>query len=152
MTKFGQVVAYDEEKGIATIQYTRPDACGKCGACGAQNHQGAISLKAECKTGDWVRVEHPDGRFLQATALAFALPLGGLLAGLILGYLAGGRTEGGALLGAALGLAAALLALWLNEKRIKGRPEWTPRVSQVYDHKPSQEDLNCDGSPTAFQR
>lgn len=152
MTKFGQVIAYDEDKGIATIEYTRPDACAKCGACGAQSHRGVITLKADCKAGDWVRVEHPDGRFLQATALAFVLPLGGLLAGLTLGYLAGKGSDGPVLLGGALGLGLALLALWLNEKRIKGRPEWTPRVAQVYGQKPSKEDLNCDGNPTAFQR
>jgi positive regulator of sigma E activity len=152
MTKFGQVLAYDENKGIATIGYSRPDACEKCGACGAQSHQGSITLKVECRPGDWVRVELPQERFLQATAFAYVLPLIGLLGGLALGFLGGGGADGPTLLGGCAGLGISLLLLWLNEKRIQGRPEWTPRVTQVYHEKPSLEDLRCDGKPTAFQR
>ena len=118
MTKFGQVLAYNENTGIAAIGFNRPDACEKCGACGAQSHQGTIELKADCKPGDWVRVELPQGRFLQATALAYVLPLAGLLGGLLLGFLGGGGADGPTLLGGGLGLGISLLLLWLNEKRI----------------------------------
>lgn len=84
MIKFGQVQAYDKTTGEATIVYMRPDACAKCGACGGGGKSRSIRLKADCAVGDWVKVELPDGRFLGATALAYALPLACFLLGLFL--------------------------------------------------------------------
>ena len=86
MIKFGQVQAYDKTTGEATIVYMRPDACAKCGACGGGGKSRSIRLKADCAVGDWVKVELPDGRFLGATALAYALPLACFLLGLPLVY------------------------------------------------------------------
>lgn len=146
MTKFGQVKAYDTEKGVATIAYVRPDACAKCGACGSLSQTGTIELKADCKVGDWVRVELPEGRFMQATAVAYVVPLLGLLAGLGLGWLLGGGSDGASMLGAGLGLGLALAALRLNELRIKGKPEWTPRVTEVFAERPTVEDIGCNGN------
>ena len=97
MIKFGQVQAYDKTTGEATIVYMRPDACAKCGACGGGGKSRSIRLKADCAVGDWVKVELPDGRFLGATALAYALPLACFLLGLFLGYsLSGGMGAVGA--------------------------------------------------------
>ena len=63
MTKFGQVVHYNEANGMSTIEFARPEACAKCGACGSQSQTGTVTLQAQCKVGDWVRVEYPEGRF-----------------------------------------------------------------------------------------
>lgn len=144
MTKFGQVSAYHVQTHTATIVYARPDACEKCGACGSASQKGVIELKAECKVGDWVRVELPEGRFLKAIALSYALPLAGLMAGLLLGQWLGGR-DGTALLGAAIGLALALVVLFLSDRRIRGRAEWTPRVTDIYAEKPTLEAIGCEG-------
>ena len=88
MTKFGEVIGYDPQSGVAVIRYTRPEACAKCGACGGKAQETVIRLKTTeaCRVGNWVKVELPDGRFLHAAALAYAVPLGLLLAGLLLGY------------------------------------------------------------------
>ena len=145
MIKFGQVQAYNFKTGEATIAYVRPDACAKCGACGTQSHTGAITLKADCAVGDWVKVELPDGRFMTATALAYALPLAGFLIGLFAGYALSGGSEPWALAGSAAGLGACLLGLRLHERRINGRPEWTPRVTAVYASKPDMDDIGCGG-------
>lgn len=145
MTKFGQVQAYDEKTGEATIVYIRPDACAKCGACGSMNRTGSICLKADCKAGDWVRVELPDGRFMKATLLAYVLPLAGFLIGLFLGYLFSGGQELWALLGSVIGLGLCAAALRLTDKRISGRAEWTPYVSAVYHEKPGMDDIGCGG-------
>lgn len=146
MTKFGQVQAYDEKTGEATIVYIRPDACAKCGACGSQSQTGSIRLKADCAAGDWVRVELPDGRFMKATLLAYVLPLLGFLFGLFLGYFLSGGRELWALLGSLLGLGLCAAVLRLTEKRISGRSEWTPYVSAVYHQKPEMEDIGCGGA------
>lgn len=145
MIKFGQVQAYDAETGEATVTYVRPDACAKCGACGTLNQNGTIRLKADCAVGDWVRVELPDGRFMTATTLAYTVPLVGLLAGLFLGYFLSGAQELWALLGSLIGLGVCVLSLRLVEKRINGRPEWTPRITAVYHEKPEMDDIGCGG-------
>ena len=80
MTKFGRVTAFDASSGMATIVYERPQACEKCGACSGRGYTGTLVIQAHCAVGDWVRVELPDGRFLGASALAYVLPLCGLLA------------------------------------------------------------------------
>ena len=146
MIKFGQVTAYNEKTGVATITYIRPEACAKCGACGSLTQTGSIDLKANCKTGDWVKVELPDGRFMHATALAYLIPLIGFLAGLFAGYYAGGESELWAVVGSLIGLGLCLLFLKLNEKRIAGKPEWTPHVAEVYAERPDGLDaIGCSG-------
>jgi len=145
MIKFGQVTAYDEHRRTATISYIRPDACEKCRGCGSMSQTGSITLKAECKVGDWVKVELPDGRFLSATVMAYAVPLVTFLAGLLLGYQLSGQNELIALLASLGGLGAGVVCIRLCEKHISGKPEWTPRITQTYDHKPDIGDLGCGG-------
>ncbi len=143
MTKFGQVYEYDKNKGIASIRFERPEACKKCGACGAGTQTGTITLKGDCKIGDWVRVEFPEGRFLEATTIAYVIPLLGLFAGLGLGWLLGGGNDLGMLLGALAGLGLSVGVLYLVEKRVSGKPEWTPRITAVYDTLPTEEEIGC---------
>ena len=145
MTKFGQVVSYNGDTGVATVRYARPDACDKCGACGGGGRQQTIELKAQCKEGDWVRVELPDGQFLRATALAYVIPLLCFFAGLLLGYFLSGKQETAALLSSAVGLGVGVLFLRLTETKVAGKREWTPTVTAVYDQKPEIGDIGCDG-------
>ena len=145
MVKFGLVTAYDEQSGEATVQYARPDACEKCGACGASGRQETLRLKAECKPGNWVKVELPDGTFLSAAAIAYVIPLVCFFIGLFAGHLLSGGRETPALLGSALGLGVGVLFLRLAEGKIKNKPGWTPRVVAVYDDKPALEQIGCGG-------
>ena len=146
MIKFGRVTAYDDKTGIATIAYERPEACAKCGGCGSMSQTGTIELKAKCEVGNWVKVVLPDGRFMAATLVAYIIPLICFLAGLFAGYLLSGRSELWAVIGSLLGIGVSLLVLRLNEKRIAGKPEWTPHVEAVYETKPFMDDLGCDGA------
>jgi positive regulator of sigma E activity len=143
MTKFGLVYKYNDARHIASIRFERPDACKKCGACGTKAQTGTIDLKGECKVGDWVRVEYPEGRFLEATAIAYVVPLAGLLIGLGLGWLLGNGGDPGMLIGALLGLGVSAGILYLVERRISGRPEWTPYIAEVYDELPTAEEIGC---------
>ena len=143
MIKFGQVYEYNAETKMADIHFDRPDACKKCGACGSGSQQGTITLKADCKVGDWVRVEMPEGRFLEATAIAYVIPLVGLLAGIGLGWLVGAGKDGWMLMGALAGLAIAVGILYLVDKRVSGRPEWTPHVTAVYEELPDEQQIGC---------
>ena len=58
------------------------------------------------------------------------------MAGMAIAYMASGKNELWALAGSVAGLGAGLLCLRLSEKRIAGRPEWTPQVEAVYKQKP----------------
>ncbi len=145
MIKFGQVTEYDAGTGTATIEYSRPEACEKCGACGSAKHSGKIMLKAQCKAGDWVRVELPDGRFVKASVLAYALPFAGLVAGILAGWFLLGQNELITALCAFAGMAAAFLIIRLADRRIRGKAEWTPRVTAVYEEKPEMDDIGCGG-------
>ena len=146
MIKFGEVTAYNEKTGVATITYVRPDACAKCGACGSLNQAGTIELKCSCEVGNWVRIVMPDSHFISATAIAYGLPLLCFLIGLALGYTLSKHSEGWAIFGSFIGLGVSLIGLKLNEKRIAGKPEWTPRVDEVYTVKPDLSDIGCDGA------
>lgn len=145
MIKFGQVTAYDENTRIATIAYVRPDACAKCGGCGSMNQTGTIELRADCAVGNWVKVVLPDGRFMSATAIAYVIPLICFLVGLFAGFRISDGSELWALGGSIIGLAVSLLVLRINEKRIAGKPEWTPHVAEVYQCKPDIDDIGCGG-------
>lgn len=145
MTKFGQVYEYNEAAHTADIHFSRPEACSKCGACGSLSQTGTITLKADCRVGDWVRVELPEGRFLEATAIAYVIPLVGLFLGIGLGWLLGNGNDGLTLVGALIGLLLSIGVLWLVDKRVSGRPEWTPRVTAVYADKPTTEEIGCGG-------
>ena len=143
MTKFGQAVEVQPDKGTATIRFSRPEACSKCGACGALSQTGTITLAADCKVGDWVRVELPEGRFLEATAFAYVLPLAGLLLGIGLGWLLGGGADGYTVLGAVAGLGLSAVMLKVVDKRVSGKPEWTPHITAVYDEAPDLDSIGC---------
>lgn len=145
MTKFGRVTAFDASSGMATIVYERPQACEKCGACSGRGYTGTLVIQAHCAVGDWVRVELPDGRFLGASALAYVLPLCGLLAGLGLGWALSGGGDLGALAGAAAGLGLGALGLRAADRRIRQNPAWQPRVAAVYPTKPDQDLIGCGG-------
>ena len=145
MIKFGQVQAYNEKTGVATIAYVRPDACAKCGGCSSMNQTGTIELPCACQAGDWVRIVLPEKNFMGAMAMAYGLPLALFLAGLAGGYIFSGHSEGWAITGSFIGLAVSLVCLKVNEKRIAGKPEWTPRVDAVYKEKPSMDDMGCGG-------
>ena len=146
MIKFGQAVEVQPDKGTATIRFSRPEACSKCGACGSLSQTGTITLQADCKVGEWVRVEMPEGRFLEATAITYVIPLVGLIAGIAAGGLLSGGNDGLTLVGALAGLALSAGVLFLIDKRISGRPEWTPRVTAVYDSLPTEEEIGCHGA------
>ena len=85
----------------------------------------------------------PEGRFLEATAFAYVVPLVGLLLGIGLGWLLGGGADGYTVLGAVLGLGLSAVVLRVVDKRVSGRPEWTPHITAVYDEAPDLDSIGC---------
>ncbi len=143
MIKFGQVAERNEAKGLVTIRFERPEACGKCNACGTGSQKGEVTLPSDCQVGAWVRVEMPEGRFVQATALVYILPLAGLLLGLFAGWKLGAGSDLWTGLGALAGLLIALFALYLIDRQISKKHEWMPKITAVFDDKPDVSDIGC---------
>ena len=48
------------------------------------------------------------------------------------------------LIGALAGLGISVGILYLVEKRVSGRPEWSPHVTAVYDELPSEDEIGCN--------
>ena len=143
MIKFGQIVKRNEKNEMVTVKFERPEACGKCNACGAGSQKGEVTLPSAYQVGQWVRVELPETRFLQATALVYVIPLLGLLAGMMIGWWLGNSSDMWTILGAAFGLIVALVTLYTIDKRISQKPEWLPRITAVYEANPTPEDVGC---------
>ena len=126
------------EGGILTIVFDRPEACGECHACNRGSEQcqkHVIELRGSGNPGDRVEVEIDDSHVVLASALAYMIPLIGLIAGLAAGYgvstAAFGRASEPvmavfALLGTVLGY---LLMRALNPRFARGR--WQPRIVSV---------------------
>lgn len=143
MIKFGQIIERNDGKGLVTIRFERPEVCGKCGACGVGSQKGEVTLLSDCKVGDWVRVELPENRFIQATALVYIIPLFGLLMGLFLGWMFGAGSDLWTALGALFGLIFFLLVLFGIDRRVSKKPEWMPRITASYTDKPNINDIGC---------
>lgn len=130
MERIGEVTAVRGE--YLEITFCRPADCEKCGACHGGQKQTVLTLKGSARIGDAAVVEMPTGTFVQASMLAYVLPLAGLLSGLLLGSalvpdkpdLAGG-------IGAVVGLGISLAALKLTESRRRSNPKWQPRLTRI---------------------
>ncbi|HPF88927.1 MAG TPA: SoxR reducing system RseC family protein [Candidatus Limiplasma sp.] len=143
MIKFGHIIERNEEKGLVTVRFERPEACGKCNACGTGTQKGEITLPSDCQVGQWVRVELPEGRFLQATALVYIVPLTGLLLGLFAGLILGAGNDLWTVIGAVVGLLLSLLVLHTVDKHVSKKPEWTPKITATYTDNPTINDIGC---------
>ncbi|MBQ8654826.1 MAG: SoxR reducing system RseC family protein [Clostridia bacterium] len=130
MERIGEVTAVRGE--WLEITFCRPADCEKCNACHGGQKQTTLTLKGSARVGDAAIVEMPTGAFMQASMLAYAMPLACLMAGMFLGSalfphkadLAGGA-------GAVLGLAISAAALVFTEKKRRANPKWKPRLTRI---------------------
>jgi len=122
------------------VLFERPEACQKCGACGGGRHGHRIALAdptGEAADGDRVTVELPESRVVSASALAYLIPLAGLLAGLILGAQQTERVASGmssdlfTALCALAGLVLSFPFLVIADRAIRGKARWTPQIVAV---------------------
>jgi len=144
MLRVGTVVA--SEGGQLTVLFERPEACEKCGACGGGRHGHKIVLAdpaGGAAVGDQVSVDMPEARLVSASALAYLIPLGGLLIGLLVGAGQAGRLAPGmspdlfAGLCALAGLAVSLPVLMLADRAVRGKTRWMPQIVEIFpsDHR-----------------
>ena len=119
--------------GIAQIHFLRGSACAHCGACltvGETEMEISLPNTLGAKVGDRVDVDLSPKRLVQASLLAYAVPL--LL--LIAGVLIGSRIADWA--GLALGIGACgigYLILRIVEKKSAKKKSFQPRMTRILD-------------------
>ena len=119
--------------GTAQIRFLRGSACAHCGACltvGDSEMEISLPNTLGAKEGDRVAVDLSPNRVVQASLLAYALPLALLIAGVFIGS----RYADWA--GLALGVGAcglSYLILRLVEKESAKKHSFQPRMTRILD-------------------
>jgi len=119
--------------GTAQIQFLRGKQCANCGACltaGENEMEITLENSLGAKVGDRVAVELSTKRVVQASLLAYAVPLVLLVGGVLLGS----RIADWA--GLTLGVAACgigYLILRFVEMRNRKRHSFQPRMERILE-------------------
>ena len=123
----------DIRNGMMEVTFCRPEACAACKACEGGKKEHRIWVRGEGKIGDIAVVDMPDRMVVRASAIAYGLPLIGLLGGMISGHAISGGQDLYTLIGGAAGLGISLAVLKITEKHRKGKSEWSPRVVDILE-------------------
>ena len=130
MERTGEVTAVKGE--WLEVTFCRPADCEKCNACGIGQKQASLMVRGKADLGDQAVVSMPSSTVMQASLLAYVLPLIGLLAGLFAGAALFPQAENAAgFLGALIGLAVPLLIVALTEKRRRQSSRWQPTLVKI---------------------
>lgn len=91
-----------------------------------------ITVKGEAQVGDFAVVDMPASSVVKASALAYVLPLAGLLLGVAVGSLLFPVQESLAgVIGGAIGLAVTLSVVAATEKKRRSDPAWSPKLLRI---------------------
>jgi len=119
--------------GTAQIRFLRGSACAHCGACltvGDSEMEISLPSTLGAKEGDRVAVDLSPKRLVQASLLAYAVPLVLMIAGVFIGS----RYADWA--GLVLGIAAcgiSYLILRIVEKKSAKSKRFQPRMTRILD-------------------
>ena len=119
--------------GTAQIRFLRGSACAHCGACltvGDSEMEISLPNTLNAKEGDRVAVDLSPKRVVQASLLAYAVPLVLLIAGVLIGSKIADWA------GLALGVAAcgiSYLILRVVEKKSAKSKSFQPRMTRILD-------------------
>ena len=119
--------------GTARIRFLRGSACAHCGACltvGDSEMEISLPNTLGAKEGDRVAVDLSPKRVVQASLIAYAVPLVLLIAGVIIG------SRFADWMGLALGLVAcgiSYLILRFVEKKSAKSKSFQPRMTRILD-------------------
>lgn len=137
MERMGEVTAIHGD--MLEITFCRPSDCEKCNACHGGQKVTTLLLPGKANLGDAAVVEMPTGTVVQASAMAYGLPLAGLLAGAALGAaLFPASSDGAAVLGGLIGLGVTVLIVRLTERQRKNDPRWKPQLIEIIPKTPQQ--------------
>lgn len=130
MQRTGEVTAVNGD--MLEITFCRPADCEKCNACHGGQKVTKLTIAGQAQVGDIAVVEMPMKTLMQASTLAYGLPLAGLMIGLIAGTALFPQhgDAAGVLLGIA-GLGVTALIIRLGENKRRQDPRWKPQLIQI---------------------
>ncbi len=128
----GRVI--ETKDGMAVVRFQRSDACGHCNACftfGSTEADIEIENICNAKAGDIVSIELHSGSMFKASAIAYGIPLIGLIVGAALGSRIGDiyAAVGGILL-----CGGTFFILRGLNPRFERRAEFKPRMIDIVGH------------------
>ena len=134
MQRTGEVTAVHGE--MLEITFCRPADCEKCNACHGGEKVTKLMIRGKAQVGDIAVVEMPTKTVMQASGLAYGLPLAGLMLGLATGTMLFPQNQdiAGVLCGA-LGLGAMVLFVHLTESKRRNDPRWKPQLIEIIPKK-----------------
>ena len=114
------------------VTFCRPTDCEHCQACAGSQKETRLTVQGQAAIGDLAVVEMPQAQVMKASAIAYAIPLAGLMLGLVAGLkLFPQAGEGGGAIGALVGLALAVAGVALTERIRRKNPAWQPQLREV---------------------
>jgi len=119
--------------GTVQIRFLRGSACAHCGACltvGESEMEITLPNTLNAKEGDRVAVDLSPKRVVQASLLAYAMPLGLLIGGVLIGS----RIADWA--GLAMGVGACgigYLVLRIVDRKSAKKHSFQPRLMRILD-------------------
>ena len=130
MERMGEIIAVNGD--FLTVQFCRPADCEKCHGCMGGKAQTELRVKGKGSIGEMATVEMPAQKVLKASALAYVVPLAGLLIGMFAGaaLFPQNRDAAGAV-GALCGLAVTGVWTVLQEKKRRNDTAWQPTLVRV---------------------
>lgn len=137
MIRSGRVV--EKENGCVSVCFDRPEMCEHCGACNGKAHKELVKILGDAEIGDVVEVEMPDAKIVRASALAYVVPLVGLMAGLLIGQNVFG-SDTAAAVGGLIGLGVCWLIMHFLDRKMGSKVAWQPKLIAV--HKEEKHDGN----------
>lgn len=140
----GTVIAIEGD--TAVVRFQRGSMCAHCGAClaiGEKEMETRVGNTRGVKVGDRVAVTLSNKSFLTASALAYILPLIGLLIGLFVGHILGNELV--SLLCGIVLCALTYGVLHLMNGRFTKNKTFEPRMTKVvYDEPFSAETTHAE--------
>ena len=130
MERLGEVTKVDGK--WLEITFCRPADCEKCRACHGGQKSTVLRLKGEAKVGDYAVVSMPEDMIYRASAVAYALPLVGLVTGMMLGEaLVPTVNSVGGIVGGLVGLAIPAAVIRLTEGKRQSGGKYQPELVRI---------------------
>ena len=130
MERIGEITAVNGE--WLDITFCRETDCGHCHACMGTKKMTTLRLKGEGRPGDCAVVEMGAATVTKASAIAYLIPLAGMLLGMGAAMLLfPNNADVAPALGCLLGMGAGLGVVALTERRRRNDPRWTPVLKEV---------------------
>lgn len=140
MNQQGYIIEVVDEK-TAKLKMQRHSACASCGKCITSSEKKDILVEVEntigAKVGDHVEVNMENVKVLKATALAYLIPLLGLLVGTIGTYFileSIGIKSNIEMISALVGFLTTFICYFIlkkNDKKFKDSKDFIPIITKI---------------------